>query len=165
MLHRSIRCTATYLFSVGSARPVIGHSREGRDAPHDYQVLGKPERARFVRLRNMHTPDGGKFSLYDLRVFGSGGGPRPAKAGPARGVRDTADGRRATISWAPAENAEFYVVRLGVRPDLLNQNYQVYDGQTSVDVASLNVGVRYCFAVDAVNENGVTQSAGATCMD
>src|SRR5665213_2296566 len=143
-------------------RAVVDHSKQGRDAPHDYEVLPRPERARYVRLRNLHSPDGGKFSLYDLRVFGSGGGPRPAEV-RADARRDPADGRRATIRWAAAKAAEFYVVRLGVRSDLLNQNYQVYDGATSVDVGSLNVGVSYCFVVDAVNENGITRGDSAKC--
>lgn len=145
-------------------RTVIDRSRTGKDAPHDYEVLPRPERARFVRLRNVHSPDGGKFSLYDLRVFGGGGGARPGKVGPARGVRDAADGRRMTASWAASKGAEFYVVRLGVRPDLMNQSYQVYDGQTSVEVGSLNVGARACFVVDAVNENGITRGDAVRCI-
>jgi len=144
---------------------VVNHSKQGRDSPHDYEVLPKTEHARFVRLRNVHSPDGGKFSLYDLRVFGRGTGAKPSDVTAADIERDAQDGRKATITWAPAKNAEFYIVRLGIRPDLLNQNYQVYDGQTSLTVASLNVGVKYCVALDAVNENGITRSAAAKCTD
>lgn len=146
-------------------RTVVDHSRNGRDAPHDYQVLRKPERARYVRLTNLHSPDGGKFSLYDLRIFGLGNGARPGQPGPVKAERDVADARKAVIGWAPAVGAEFYIVRLGVRPDLLNQNYQVYDGRTSVAVASLNLGVKYCFAVDAINENGITRGVHTACID
>jgi xylan 1,4-beta-xylosidase len=145
-------------------RTVVDRSRSGRDAPHDYQVLPKAERARFVRLRNMHSPDGGKFSLSDLRVFGQGGGAKPGRVDRAEVQRDPADGRRATVNWRPARGAEFYVVRLGVRPDLMNQNYQVYDGQASLVVPSLNTGVGYCFVVDSVNENGVTRGGRPTCI-
>jgi hypothetical protein len=145
-------------------RTVVDHSHGGRDAPHDYEVLPKPEQARFVRIRNVRAPDGGKFSLSDLRVFGLGGGAKPAKVAAPKAERDTTDRRKARISWAPAKGAEFYVVRLGIRPDLLTQNYQVYDGQTSLLAASLNVGVKYCVAVDAVNENGITRGGRATCM-
>ena len=109
-------------------RAVIDASITGRDAPHDYEVLPQPEQARYVRVRNVHSPDDSKFSLYDLRVFGIGVVPAPATVGAATGVRDQTDGRRATISWQPARHAEFYVVRLGARPDQLTQNYQVYDG-------------------------------------
>ncbi|CAN7657663.1 family 43 glycosylhydrolase [Phenylobacterium sp. LjRoot225] len=145
-------------------RSVIDRSAAGRDAPHDYEVLPKADQARFVRLRNVHSPDGGKFSLYDLRVFGRGYGAKPAKVGYAQATRDAVDGRKAAISWAPAKGADFYVVRLGVRPDLMNQNYQVYDGQTSVAVASLNLGAKYCFVVDAVNENGIARGDTVRCM-
>ena len=145
-------------------RTVVDRSQTGRDAPHDYEVLPKAEHARFVRLRNVHSPDGGKFSLYDLRVFGAGGGAKPGKVGPGKGVRDPADGRRMTVSWAAARGAEFYVVRLGARPDLMNQSYQVYDGETSVEVRSLNVGAKACFVVDAVNENGIARGDAVRCI-
>lgn len=78
-------------------RTALDRSVNGADAWHDYEVP-KAEHARFVRLRNVHSPDGGEFSLSDLRVFG-----RPAALNSA--------------------------VRRGVRPDLMNQNYQVYDGR------------------------------------
>ena len=50
----------------------------------------------------------------------------------------------------------FYIVRFGVRPDRMQENYQVYDG-TELTVRSLNVGVGYSFTVDAVNDSGLTQ--------
>jgi xylan 1,4-beta-xylosidase len=144
---------------------VIDHSREGSDAPHDYEVLPTPVRARFVRLRNVHSPDSGKFSLYDLRVFGNGDGPKPAKVGAPRVQRDPTDGRKATIGWNAAKGADLFIVRFGVRPDLMNQNYQVYDGKTSVTAASLNLGAGYCFTVDAVNETGINQGDRVTCIE
>jgi xylan 1,4-beta-xylosidase len=139
-------------------KTVIDASNVGRDAPHDYEVLPKSEHARYVRVRNVHSPDDSKFSLYDLRVFGKGVVPAPSRVITAAGARDQTDGRRATISWRPAANAEFYVVRLGARPDELTQNYQVYDGNTSLVVASLNVRTKYYFAVDAINDSGVTKA-------
>jgi hypothetical protein len=102
-------------------------------------------------------PDNGKFSLYDLRVFGHGSGPCPGAVTGVTAARQSGDARRATISWKPASNADFYIVRLGVRPELMNQNFQVYDGLHSADVGSLNVGQKYYVAVDAVNEQGVTK--------
>jgi xylan 1,4-beta-xylosidase len=138
-------------------RPVIDASMTGRDAPHDYEVLSQAEHARYIRVRNVHSPDGSKFSLYDLRVFGKGVAPVPERVSAASGARDRTDGRRATISWQPTRNAEFYVVRLGARPDQLTQNYQVYDGTTSLAVASLNVKATYYFAVDAINESGIAK--------
>lgn len=136
-------------------RTVVDASKTGRDAPHDLQVLARPVQARYVRVRNIHSPDGGKFSLFDLRVFGNGGGRPPSAVTSAAGVRDKSDPRKARLSWKPSSNADFYVVRLGVRPDLLTQNYQVYDAKITLDVASLNSDSLYYFAVDAVNENGI----------
>jgi xylan 1,4-beta-xylosidase len=148
-----------------SWKPLIDTSATGRDAPHDYEVLPAAEQTRFIRVRNVHAPDDGKFSLYDLRVFGSGDGKVPAQVNEASATRDPADARKTTITWQAASGAEFYVVRLGTRRDLLTQSYQVYDGQTSVVAASLNAGTRYYFAVDAINENGIAQGQVAGSID
>lgn len=143
---------------------VVNHALEGRDSPHDYQVLPKPMRARYIRLRNVLSPDNGKFSLYDLRVFGHGTGPKADTVVGVSVARDIADGRKAKIQWERARNAEFYIVRFGPRVDLMPQNVQVYDGDTELKVNSLNVGTPYCFAIDAVNESGITRSKKATCV-
>ncbi|WP_322405318.1 family 43 glycosylhydrolase [Massilia luteola] len=145
-------------------RTFIDQSTGGRDAPHDYRVLTKPERARYLRVRNVHMPDNGKFSLYDLRVFGHGDGARPDMVTAVSATRQRGDARRATISWKPAGKADFYVVRLGVRPDLMNQNFQVYDGAHAANVGSLNVGQKYYVAVDAVNERGVTKGKASVII-
>ena len=138
-------------------RTLVDQSTGGRDAPHDYRVLARAERVRYIRVRNVRMPDNGKFSLYDLRVFGHGEGPRPGVVTAVTATRRPGDARRAEISWKPSRKADFYIVRLGVRPDLMNQNFQVYDGALSTDVGSLNVGQKYYVAVDAVNEQGVTK--------
>jgi hypothetical protein len=54
------------------------------------------------------------------------------------------------------KGADFYVVRLGTRADLMTQNYQVYD-ETALDVRSLDAGASYVFTVDAVNERGIAK--------
>lgn len=147
-----------------SWRTVIDKSDSGRDAPHDYQVLAEPTRARFVRLRNVHMPDSAKFSLYDLRVFGTGDGKRPAGVTGLKAQREAVDGRKLHVEWKPAAGAEFYIVRMGARGADLNRNYQIYDGKTSLDVASLNLGIGYCFSVDAVNENGISRGRKKQCV-
>ena len=141
-------------------RTAVDHATAGTDSPHDYQVLLRALTARFVRVRNVHAPYGARFSLYDLRVFGID----PAAALPSRvdrptATRDVADPRRATIVWPAARAATFYVVRLGAAPDAMNQNWQVYDGATMLDVRSLDAGTAYWLAVDAVNERGIVRGA------
>jgi hypothetical protein len=109
-------------------------------------------------------PDNGKFSLYDLRVFGRGDGPPPGVVTAVTATRHRDDSRRATISWQPVGKADFYIVRLGVNPDAMNQNFQVYDGALAADVGSLNSGQKYYVAVDAVNEHGVTKGRTNTIL-
>ncbi len=146
-------------------RTALDRSAQGRDAPHDYQVLPRADTARFVRLSNVHSPDGGKFSLYDLRVFGNGGGSRPAAVKGATARRNPVDERKATVRWKPARGAQFYIVRIGAAPELMTQSFQVYDGETSVQINTLNAGQAYYFAVDAVNEAGIRRAVQTARMD
>lgn len=145
-------------------RTVIDTSGKGRDAPHDYRVLPRTERARYVRLTNVHSPDGGKFSLSDLRVFGKGDGRPPAAVGGVSAVRNPSDGRKSTVSWRPAQGAEFYVVRIGAAPHLMNQSFHVYDGAMSVNINTLTKGQIYYVAVDAVNEAGIRRAIKTVVM-
>ena len=72
---------------------IVPVAATGRDAPHAYHVLPRATQARYVRIRNLHTPNRGRFSLYDLRVFGNAPGTRPAAVTRAEATRDTADPR------------------------------------------------------------------------
>jgi hypothetical protein len=134
----------------------VDRSAAGTDSPHDYEVLPGPARARYVRLTNVHSPNGANFSIGDLRVFGNGGGARPAKVEGVTAQRDASDPRHVTVRWKPAARAEFYVVRIGALQGELTQNYQIYDQATVAEIRSLTAGVEYYVSVDAVNENGIT---------
>jgi hypothetical protein len=112
----------------------------------------------------VHAPDGGKFSLYELRVFGKGAGSMPAAVKGVSAVRNPADGRQTTVRWVPSKGAEFYIVRLGASPDLLTQSFQVYDGQTSTTISTFNIGQSYYVAGDAVNEAGVRRAGTPVLM-
>jgi hypothetical protein len=157
------RSSEKYLYQLDASvdglqwKLLVDHSKRGEDAPHDYQVLPKPVAARYIRIRNVFSPNGAKFSLSDLRVFGNGGGAPPAQVAKFDSVLDSTDTRHATITWQPAKGAEFYIVRIGTTPGNLTQNYQVYDGQLAIDVRSLNKNASYFATVDSVNENGVTR--------
>ncbi len=134
---------------------ILDRSDNHRDATQDYEPLSKPVKARYVRLVNVHCPVGASFSVSGFRIFGSGLGHSPAKVKDVAAQHDPADGRKATISWSPSPRADFYIVRYGVAPDRLFNNYQVYDA-TSAQINSLNTGVVYYFTVDSVNDSGVT---------
>lgn len=131
-------------------------SRNESDAPHDYVVLPSPVRGRYVRIVNLHTPAGAKFSLSGLRVFGRAPGHAPSRVDQVRIRVVSRDTRHAQISWSATRGAEFYIVRYGIRPDRLFSNYQIY-GATSLDLDVLNSGVKYYFAVDAVNAAGIAK--------
>ena len=125
------------------------------DAPHDYVELSSPVKARYIRITNVAMPGGGPFSLRGLRVFGNGGGKPPAAAPHFEVRRSPADPRTAVVRWQPAPGAEGYVVRCGIAPGKLYQNYEVR-GQTEITLNGLNADVDYSFTVDAFNDSGRT---------
>jgi hypothetical protein len=58
------------------------------------------------------------------------------------------------LSWDKAEGAEGYIVRYGIAPDKLYNQYQVYGEQT--EIRTLTKGISYYFRVDSFNAGGVT---------
>lgn len=135
---------------------IVDRSAARRDSPHDYTPLDRPILARYVRLINTHSPGGALFSVSGLRLFGSGLGQAPKRAGGLKIRRDAADGRQALISWQSAASADGYIVRYGTARDRLFSNYQVYDARP-LHIHSLNIGVPYFFTVDSFNDTGVTK--------
>jgi xylan 1,4-beta-xylosidase len=135
---------------------LVDKSANKTDVPHDYVELAKPAMARYVKLRNVRFPGGGKFSVRDLRIFGSALGAPPARVTEFAVERSPNDPRNAQVSWKPVQGASGYIVRYGIAPDKLYNNYQVQEG-TSVKINSLNKGVDYFFTVDAFNGSGVTE--------
>jgi xylan 1,4-beta-xylosidase len=134
---------------------IIDRSDNHQDAPHDYIQLEHPVRERYVRLVNVHCPAQACFSVSGFRIFGNGLGSPPGAVKDVVALRNQNDARHATVSWQPGKRAEFYIVRFGLAPDRLFDNYQVY-GATNVEINSLNSGVSYYFTVDAVNDSGGT---------
>jgi xylan 1,4-beta-xylosidase len=127
---------------------LINKSANTQDVPHDYIELNEPVTARYVRLTNVFTPGGGKFCVRDLRLFGNPDLANRTKLKSAVVQRDAADGRNAKIKWDPVPGADGYVVRYGIAPDKLFNNYMVYDVD-SVAIHSLNKGVDYFFEVES----------------
>jgi xylan 1,4-beta-xylosidase len=139
----------------GERWSVLMDRRENdRDATHAYLQLDRPVRARHVRITNVRAAAGGTFSVRDLRIFGRGTGAPPAPPAGLTARRHADDDRSVTLAWEPAARARGYVVRFGVAPEKLYGSYEV-GNVTRLTMNSLNRGVAYWFAVDAVNENGV----------
>jgi xylan 1,4-beta-xylosidase len=134
---------------------IINHKKIGTDAPHDYIELPEPVKARYLRITNVHSPAGAKFSVSGLRAFGIAPGNKPAMVKHVEVVRNEGNPRSATLKWGAVSGAGFYIVRYGIAPDKLFSAYQVYDA-TMVNINALNAGVGYYFTVDAVNASGIT---------
>ena len=68
------------------------------------------------------------------------------------------DDRDATISWSPVPGAVGYNIRWGIGPNKLYQTYQVWaDSPTTLELRALNKGVKYWYAIESFNENGVSK--------
>lgn len=134
----------------------IDRTTDRRDSPHDYTEFSKPVYARYARLVNVHTPAGALFSISGLRLFGSGLGRAPARAGGVQVSRDARDGRQAAIAWNAVPGADGYIVRYGIAKDRLFSSYQVF-AASPLHIHTLNAGVPYFFAVDSFNDSGVTR--------
>ena len=127
---------------------LIDKSNNTVDNRHDYTELSEPVKARYVKVTNVFTHDEGKFAIQELRIFGN---PDKAKFTEVKNVmvvRDPEDRRDATITWQPVEGADGYVVRYGIEPDKLYNNYMVYDDYT-LTIHSLNRDPEYYFKVEA----------------
>lgn len=135
---------------------IVDRRDEGRDAPQDYTQLDEPVMARELRLVNVRSPAGGLFSVSGFRIFGNGPGEPPGPVEGVKAARDVTDARCLRVSWMPDEAADFYIIRYGVKPDRLFNNYQVY-GTNRFDINSLNTGTSYYLTVDAVNDSGVSK--------
>ena len=121
--------------------------------PHSLVVLDKAVAARYVKITNMSELPG-KFSLFDLRVFGTDNGDRPAAIKEFQ-VERTADRRTATISWQPVPGAQGYFVHWGTDPDELYAACEVLEPFVTLGLFSADVD--YYFRVDSFNESGITR--------
>ena len=135
---------------------LVDKSKNVKDVPHDYIHLSQPVKARFIKLINVHTPGDGLFAIRDLRLFGNGLGKVPQKADGLTVDRDPGDKRTARITWKMSKDAAGYIIRYGITPEKLYNQYQVM-GKTELKINSLNRDVVYYFAIDVFNENGYTK--------
>lgn len=127
---------------------IVDKSNNEFDHHHDYIELGDPVNARYVRLTNVFTHDGGNFAVKDLRVFGNPDKAKFTKVSDVTAIRDPEDPRNAKLLWQPVDKADGYVVRYGIEPDKLYNSALVYDDY-SLTLHSLNRDEEYHFEVEA----------------
>lgn len=125
-----------------------------KDCVHELIIPDQPVKARYVKITNA-SKLAGKFSLYDLRIFGYGRGSLPEEVAEVKAERDSSDTRIIGLSWPEVKNTTGYIVRWGVKKEEMKNAEMVYTN--AFKRRFFNRDTEYWFAVDAINENGVTK--------
>ena len=133
---------------------LIDRKNSFRDVPNDYVELGAPQTVRYIRYKNIHVPTP-NLAISGLRVFGVGSGKIPSVVRNLSVTRQQ-DRRDALITWEQQKNCQGYNVLWGIAPDKLYSSWMVYD-KNSLDLKSLSTDQTYYFAIEAFNENGVSE--------
>lgn len=123
------------------------------DLPHDFLLFEEGIVAQFLRITATELPYGECFALSGLRVFGKGNGNKPDSVKPTAVRTGDMD---ASISWEKSNDAIGYNIRYGIAENKLYSSWMVYD-DNKLELPMLCKGQRYCIAVDAFNENGITE--------
>ncbi len=113
--------------------------------------------ARYIKVTFYHMPGNGFAAVSGLRIFGFAEVPGAKQAGGLTVVRDPEDNRNCTVSWDKAEDADGYIVKYGISPEKLYNQYQVYE--ETAEVRTLTNGISYYFRVDSFNKSGITEGS------
>ena len=130
---------------------VISKPENNLELKHDYNEFDTPVNARYIKVTNIATYDNAKFSIKDLRVFGTTPNMKTSKVADVKVVRNPQDRREADLLWSPVPDADGYVVRYGIEPNKLYNSYIVY-GKNTLYMHSLNTGPEYYFEVEAFDD-------------
>lgn len=131
---------------------VAGQYADGVDMVHRLFVFDEPLTANFVRIMNDAHVDG-RFSLFDLRVFGNGGGKVPASVKGFKAMRDKKNKTIYRFSWNPVEDADGYVISWGIDP--MNLTHQTMVDGNTYEARYFNRDSKYYFTITPFNENGM----------
>ncbi len=134
---------------------LVDKSDNKKDVPHDYVELPKPVSTRFLKLENVHMPQG-TFALSGFRVFGKGAGPKPEAVKQFMVLRTEKDKRSAWIRWSPVDEAQGYTIRYGTHPDKLYNNIMVLT-HNEYWFKAMDSKATYYYTIEAFNENGISE--------
>ena len=144
----------------GKSWTILADKRENKaDVPHDYLELIRSLEARYVRITDFGTPGEGSFSLRGLRLFGKGHENPPTSVSSVSVERKAESRRTALVNWPSVPGAEGYIVRYGIAPDALRNQFEVRS-TNSLEITCLSSEPGYWFAVDSFNPSGVTPFNG-----
>ncbi len=127
---------------------IISKPQNKMELKHDYNEFAEPVKARYVKVVNVATYDNAKFSIKDLRIFGTTPQMKTQKVKKFMALRNPEDRREANIAWEPVPGADGYIVRYGIEKNKLYNSYIVYD-RTTLYMHSLNTAPEYYFDVEA----------------
>ncbi|MFD2286425.1 family 43 glycosylhydrolase [Pedobacter petrophilus] len=142
---------------------LVDKSKNKTDVPHDYIELEKPVKTRFIKMINLHMPTG-KFAISGLRVFGNGNGDKPSAVKNLIVLRTEKDKRSAYIKWQPVDNAFAYNLYYGTAPGKLYNCIMIHDFNEHWFKA-MDSQKPYYFAIEAINENGVSAKTAVKKVD
>ncbi|WP_373512599.1 discoidin domain-containing protein [Persicitalea sp.] len=134
---------------------LVDKSANQTDVPHDYIELTKPMSARYIKMENVHMPQG-KFALSGFRVFGKGAGQKPETVKQFMVLRTEKDKRSAWIRWSPVDAAQGYTIHYGTAPDKLYNNIMVLT-QNEYWFKAMDSKATYYYTIEAFNENGISE--------
>ena len=135
-------------------KTLIDKSKNKKDVPNDYVELSSPEKARFIRFKNIHYPTP-YLAISDLRIFGNGFGDKSSTPDGFIVEREK-DRRTVNLKWNKVDDAQGYMIYFGISPDKLYNSVMVYD-YNYYQLNSLNVKPNYYFSLEAFNENGISK--------
>lgn len=133
---------------------LVNKHQSFKDTPNDYVQLEVPVKIRYMRYKNIHVPTP-NLAISGMRIFGLGEGRKP-KLVKDFSVERSDDPRDAMITWKGSQDAQGYNVLWGIAPEKLYSSWMVYD-DNKLDLKSLTAGQTYYFAVEAFNENGISE--------
>ncbi|SDK80028.1 F5/8 type C domain-containing protein [Salinimicrobium catena] len=133
---------------------IADYSENQKDQPHAYIAFETPTDARYVRYRNISTPNE-YLAISGFRIFGKGYGKAP-EAPENFQVHRQEDRRNADLKWDPVKGATGYVIYWGIEEDKLNNSVLIY-GEPEYNLRALNIDQAYYSQVEAFNENGISQ--------
>jgi xylan 1,4-beta-xylosidase len=133
---------------------VVDKSQNEADVPHDYIELAKPITTRYLKMVNIHMPTG-KFAISGFRIFGQGQGEKPQAVKEFTIFRTKKDKRSAWLKWNPVDNAYAYNIYMGTEPDKLYNCIMVHNAN-EYWLKTMDKEKSYYFAIEAINENGVS---------
>ncbi|MDT0678022.1 family 43 glycosylhydrolase [Autumnicola musiva] len=135
-------------------KPLVDYSENLRDQPHAYIELDEPADARYIRYKNVDTPN--KYlAISEFRIFGKGYGKLPKQPSEFEVLRQE-DKRNAEVSWKEIPGAMGYVLYWGIEKEKLNNSVMIY-AENQYELRALNVDQNYYFQVEAFSENGISE--------